>query len=65
MRFLIYGAILVLGVLVFSQAVVMIGLEALPGDIAFHVGETGIHIPVIYSLGAVAIMILLYWAFFR
>ena len=65
MRFLIYGAILVLGVLVFSQAIALMGLEAMPGDIAFHVGETGIHIPVIYSLGAVAIMILLYWAFFR
>ena len=65
MRFLIYAAILVLGVLVFSQAIAMMGLEPMPGDIAFRVGETGVHIPVIYSLGAVAIMVLLYWAFFR
>jgi hypothetical protein len=65
LRFLIYFAILVLGVLIFSQAVAMIGLDPLPGDIAFHIGETAIHIPVLYSLGAVAIMGLLYWAVFR
>jgi len=62
---MIYVAIAAIGILIFSQAVAMIGLDPLPGDITFHISHTLLHIPVLYSLGAVAIMGLLYWAFFR
>ncbi len=65
MRWLVYLGIVVIGVLLFSQAIAMIGLDPLPGDIAFMWGNTPIDIPVLYSLGAVAIVGLLIWFFRR
>ncbi len=62
---LILLAIVVLGVLLFSQVVAMMDMEPLPGDIAFDWGTQHIRIPVLYSLGAVAIVGLLIWFFRR
>ena len=45
-------AILVFGALVLSPAIAYLGLERLPGDIAFRAGDTPINIPVAYSLCA-------------
>jgi hypothetical protein len=61
-RWLIYLGIILLGALLYSQAIAMMGLEALPGDIAYDKGTWHIHIPVLYSLGAVALTGLIFWA---
>ncbi len=65
MRWLIYLVIFVVGALLLSQAITMIGLEALPGDIAYDKENWHIHIPVLYSLGAAAVLGLLIWFFRR
>ena len=63
MRWLIYLAIFILGALLLSQAIAMIDLEPLPGDI--DIKQWHIHIPVLYSLGAAAVMAILIWFFRR
>ena len=60
MRWLVYLGILLLGALVFSQAIAMMGLDPLPGDIAYDNGTTHIHIPVLYSLGTSVVLALLF-----
>lgn len=65
MRWLIYLVILVLGTLVFSQVIAQIGLDPMPGDIAFDYGRQHINIPVLYSLGASVVLALLFWFFRR
>jgi Protein of unknown function (DUF2905) len=60
-RWLIYLGIALLGILVFSQAIAMMGFEPLPGDIMYDRDNWHIHIPVLYSLGAVAIVMLIFW----
>lgn len=61
MRFLIYAVFILVGALILSQAVAMIGLEALPGDINYDRGNWHIHIPILYSLGASVLLALLFW----
>jgi hypothetical protein len=65
MRWLIYLVIFAVGALLLSQAVAMIGLEAMPGDINYDKENWHIHIPVLYSLGATAVLGLLIWFFRR
>ncbi|MEI9994675.1 MAG: DUF2905 family protein [Rhizomicrobium sp.] len=63
MRWLIYLVVILAGMLLFSQVVVLIGLDDMPGDITYKASETWtIHIPVLYSLGAVALAGLIFWA---
>ena len=54
-------AIFVLGALVLAPAIAAIGLEPMPGDIAFHWGDAQIAVPVAYSLCASAGLALLYY----
>ena len=65
MRWLIYLAILLVGALLLSQAIAMIDLAPLPGDILYDKDSWHIHIPVLYSLGATAVLALLIWFFRR
>ncbi|HEY0302987.1 MAG TPA: DUF2905 family protein [Rhizomicrobium sp.] len=65
MRWLIYLVIFLAGALLLSQAVAMVGLEPLPGDFNYDKENWHIHIPVLYSLGATAVLGLLIWFFRR
>jgi len=62
MRWLIYLGFILAGMLLFSQALSMMDLPDMPGDIAYVRGGLHIHIPVLFSLGAVAIAGLIFWA---
>ena len=62
MRWLIYVAIIVGGALLYSQVIAMMDLDPLPGDIIYNQGNWHINIPVLYSLGAVALTGLIFWA---
>jgi hypothetical protein len=53
--------LLVLGALILSPAVAAVGLDPIPGDIAFNLGNTRVFIPVLYSLGASLDLTLLYY----
>jgi hypothetical protein len=64
-RWLIYLGILVFGALLFSQAIAMMDLAPQPGDILYDRENWHIHIPVLYSLGATAVLALLIWFFRR
>ena len=61
MRWLIYLGIVVLGALAFSQAIALMDLDPLPGDILYTSGNLHIHIPVIYSLATSVVVALLFW----
>ena len=65
MRWLIYLGILLLGALVLSQVIALLDLDPLPGDIIYDRENWHIHIPVLYSLGAAAVLALLIWFFRR
>ncbi len=56
MRYLIYLGIFLVGALVLSQAIAMIDLDPLPGDILYDHENWHIHIPVIYSLGTATVL---------
>jgi hypothetical protein len=60
MRWLVYLGILLVGALVFSQAIAMMDLDPLPGDILYDQDGWHIHIPVLYSLGASVVLTLLF-----
>ena len=62
MRWLIYGLIILGGALLYSQAIAMMDLDPMPGDIVYNQGNWHINIPVLYSLGAVALTGLIFWA---
>ncbi len=62
MRWLVYLGFIVAGMLLFSQALAMMDLPDMPGDITFAPGGLHIHIPVLFSLGAVALSGLIIWA---
>ncbi len=62
MRWLVYLGVIVIGALIFSQAIALMDLDPLPGDILYDTDKWHIHIPVLYSLGAVAIAGLIFWA---
>ena len=63
MRFLVYLGFIVAGMLLFSQALAMMELPDMPGDISWGgAGSWHIHIPVLFSLGAVALSGLIIWA---
>ena len=53
--------ILVLGALILSPAVAAVGLDPIPGDIAFNLGDTHVFIPVLYSLGTSLDLTLFYY----
>jgi hypothetical protein len=61
-RWLIYAGIIVLGMLIYSQVIALMNLDPLPGDIIYNQGSWHINIPVLYSLGAVALTGLIIWA---
>jgi hypothetical protein len=65
MRWLIYFGILIIGMLIFSQAIAMMDLDPLPGDILYDRDNLHIHIPVLYSLGTSVVVALLFWWFRR
>ena len=65
MRWLIYGGIILLGALVFSQVIALMDLAPLPGDILYDKENWHIHIPVLYSLGTSVVLALLIWFFRR
>ena len=65
MRWLIYLAIFLVGALLLSQAIAMMDLEPVAGDILYDKANWHIHIPVLYSLGAAAVLALLIWFFRR
>ena len=65
MRWLIYGGIILLGALIFSQVIAMMDLAPLPGDILYDKENWHIHIPVLYSLGTSVVLALLIWFFRR
>jgi hypothetical protein len=53
MRAIVKGlAILIFGAAVLSPAVAVLGLDPMPGDIAFRAGNTAVNLPVAYSLCA-------------
>ncbi len=56
MRFAIYIGIFLVGALLLSQAIAMIDLDPLPGDIIYDRENWHIHIPVLYSLGTAAVL---------
>ncbi len=62
MRWLVYLGFIVAGVLLFSQALAMMDLPEMPLDIAYDRGGLHIHIPVLFSLGAVALSGVIIWA---
>jgi hypothetical protein len=62
MRWLIYLGFIVIGMLLFSTALSMMDLPDMPGDITYNQASLHIHIPVLFSLGAVAIAGLIFWA---
>ncbi|HXS06587.1 MAG TPA: DUF2905 family protein [Rhizomicrobium sp.] len=51
-QILLGGLILILGAAVLSPVVASIGLDPVPGDIVFRLGNVPIVIPVTYSLCA-------------
>ena len=53
--------ILVLGALIFSYPIAYLGLDPLPGDLAFHWGNIPVMIPVTYSLCASGGLALLFY----
>jgi hypothetical protein len=53
--------VLILGAMVLSPAVAYLGLERMPGDIAFDIGKNHILIPVAYSLCASGGLALFYY----
>jgi hypothetical protein len=61
-RFLIYAGMILGGALLYSQAIAMMDLDPMPGDIIYNQGSWHINIPVLYSLGAVAVTGLIFWA---
>jgi hypothetical protein len=65
MRWLIYGGIILLGALVFSQVIAQMDLAPQPGDILYDKENWHIHIPVLYSLGTSVVLALLIWFFRR
>lgn len=65
MRWLVYLLILVVGTLVFSQAIALMDLDPLPGDILYDHGNWHIHIPVLYSLATSVVVALLLMIFRR
>ncbi|HWD27384.1 MAG TPA: DUF2905 family protein [Rhizomicrobium sp.] len=65
MRWLIYLVIVLVGALVFSQAIALMELDPLPGDILYDHGNLHIHIPVLYSLATSVVVALLFWFFRR
>jgi len=65
MRWLIYGGIILLGALIFSQVIAQMDLAPLPGDILYDKENWHIHIPVLYSLGTSVVLALLIWFFRR
>ncbi len=65
MRWLIYGGIILLGALIFSQVIAQMDLAPVPGDILYDKENWHIHIPVLYSLGTSVVLALLIWFFRR
>jgi hypothetical protein len=65
MRYLIYLGIFLVGALVLSQAIVLMDLDPLPGDINYDHENWHIHIPVLYSLGASSVLAFVFWFFRR
>jgi DUF2905 family protein len=65
MRWLVYLLIIVVGTLVFSQAIALMDLDPLPGDILYDRGNLHIHIPLLYSLATSVVAALLFWFFRR
>ncbi len=61
MRWFIYLGIILVGALLLSQVIVMMDLEALPGDFRYDHDKWHIHIPVLYSLGASVVLALVIW----
>ncbi|MEJ1970310.1 MAG: DUF2905 family protein [Rhizomicrobium sp.] len=61
MRWLIYLGFIVIGVVLFSLSLSMMDLPDMPGDIAYDRGAWHIHVPLLFSLGAVAIAGLIFW----
>ncbi|HEY0107372.1 MAG TPA: DUF2905 family protein [Rhizomicrobium sp.] len=59
-RWLIYLGILVFGALVLSQVIALMGFDPMPGDVNYDRENWHIHIPVLYSLGASAVLALLF-----
>jgi len=53
--------ILILGAVVLSPVVAYLGLDPMPGDIAFRHADLNVTIPVAYSLCASGVMALLYY----
>ena len=60
-RWLIYAGIILVGILIYSQVIALMDLDPLPGDIIYNQGSWHINIPVLYSLGAVALTGLIIW----
>jgi hypothetical protein len=58
---LILAGIVVLGALVLSPVVAMLGLDPLPGDITFVWADRHIYLPLTQSLIASAVFGLLFW----
>ena len=54
-------SILVLGALIFSYPIAYLGLDPLPGDLAFRLGNIPVIIPVTYSLCASGGLALLFY----
>jgi hypothetical protein len=65
MRFAIYLGIFVVGALLLSQAIAMVDLDPMPGDILYDHENWHIHIPVLYSLGTAAVLGLVIYFFRR
>jgi hypothetical protein len=58
---LVYVVVLVVGALVLSQAIALMGFDPMPGDIMYDRENLHIHIPVLYSLGGSVVLALLIW----
>jgi hypothetical protein len=53
--------LLVLGAFVLSPAIAALGLDPMPGDLAFDLGHSHVAVPVAYSLCASMGLTLLYY----
>jgi uncharacterized membrane protein (DUF441 family) len=60
-RFGLSMGLLLLGALVLSPVVAALGLNPMPGDLAFELGRSHVAVPVAYSLCASMGLTLLYY----
>jgi hypothetical protein len=60
-KWLIWAGLMLVGALILSPAVALLGLDPLPGDFKFTIGQTHIYLPLATSLIASVSLTLLFF----